>query len=74
MATVEFSKEEVLRFLDARIDFWRKEKSEPVALPVDETIDNERHKLICSCYIDAYQSMRVSIFGELLPPKSNEQS
>lgn len=74
MVTIEFSKEEVKKYIDSCIDYWRKRKLEPEESD-DTYIGNERHSLVCACYIDAYQCMRVSIFGELKPPAPipNEQ-
>lgn len=68
MDTIEFSKEKVKEYIDSCINYWRNKKLEPA-----EDLDEARHKLICACYIDAYQCMRISLFGELLP-KTNEQS
>lgn len=45
-------------YLDHAIRSWRKEKIEALT---------EEDKLIASCYIDAFQSVRVSMLGELLP-------
>lgn len=55
MATVKFEKEEVKKYLDECITFWRKQRDE-----------GETEK--APCYIDAYQSVRMSLFGETLPP------
>ena len=49
--TVEFTEEAVKGYLDKCITRWRE---------ADRT-DMRAH------YVDAYQSVRVSIFGELLP-------
>lgn len=52
------TREEILAYLDKMIYFWRGEKDKA------STVDG---KLIPICYIDAFQSARVSIFDELLP-------
>jgi hypothetical protein len=53
--TIKFDTEEVKSYLDGMIRYWRKERdrgSTPLAM--------------ARCYIDAYQSVRVSIFGKTL--------
>jgi len=64
---VPFNKNDVMIYLDSCIEYWRKEKKS-----FEENMDDgfwsmERNKIIAVCYIDAYQSVRVSLFGELLP-------
>ncbi len=49
--TVPFTEEEVKGYLDKNIVYWRK------CAPTE----------MRASYIDAYQSVRVSLFGELLP-------
>lgn len=48
---VPFTEEDVKKYLDHAISYWRK-------CPPTE---------MQSHYVDAYQSVRVSLFGELLP-------
>lgn len=55
-ANVEFEEKAVKTYIDDCITFWRKKR--------DEEGDMEK----APCYIDAFQSMRMSIFGETLPP------
>ena len=55
---IEFIKENVEFYLDTCIRKWRTEKNQTIT---------EESKLIASCYIDAYQSIRISLFGEELP-------
>ncbi len=52
--------EEAKKTLDECIEFWRSKKS-------FETIADK--KFMAECYIDAYQSMRKNIFGEILEAK-----
>ena len=54
---VPFEKEKVKEYLDDAIKVWRKRKEEA---------KNEEDKLIAICYVDAFQSVRISLFGELL--------
>lgn len=49
--TVSFTEEDVKGYLDKNIKYWRK------CAPTE----------MRASYIDAYQSVRVSLFGELLP-------
>lgn len=55
--TVPFTEEAVKRYLDGVITHWRMCDSNPMTR---------------SNYIDAYQSVRISIFGELLPQEEIE--
>lgn len=52
--TIPFTKQAVKAHLDMCIKFWRGRKLDP----------NDE---FAECYVDAYQSMRTSLFGELLP-------
>ncbi len=45
-------------YLDDAIRHWRKKRD-------NATTDED--KLMAVCYVDAFQSVRVSVFGELLP-------
>jgi hypothetical protein len=49
--TVDFTEDGIKEYLDNAIQHWRK------CAPTDM----QRH------YVDAFQSMRISLFGELLP-------
>ena len=58
MNTVPFNKEAVKEYLDDCIRYWRKEgKKAEMETP---------EKLNAICYIDAFQSVRISLFGKLL--------
>ena len=54
LTIIPFREKEVKDYLDRCIIFWRKKK-----LNGDQKAED---------YIDAYQSMRISLFGELLAP------
>jgi hypothetical protein len=55
---LEFSKESILQYLDKCIDFWREQKKLHQSKRVSNLTTNET-----VCYIDAFQSVRTSIFG-----------
>jgi len=57
--TVPFTEVDVKNYLDVCINFWRNKKIN----------GNENEKDMAVYYIDAYQSVRISLFGESLPPK-----
>lgn len=50
--------EEALSYLDHAIKRWRVRKLEK---------EDEEEKLVAACYVDAFQSVRTSFFGECLP-------
>ncbi|MDF1536078.1 MAG: hypothetical protein P1S46_06180 [bacterium] len=52
--TVDFTEEAVLSYLDECINFWRNKR------------DKEEDPMAIY-YIDAFQSVRISIFGDILP-------
>lgn len=55
--TVPFEPEEVKAFLDHAITHWRDQRDDP---------ESQFHD-IAIYYVDAFQSVRMSLFGELLP-------
>ena len=57
---VPFEKDLVRTYLDLNIASWRKRFEDA------ERNNDVPSKEIAVCYIDAYQSVRVSLFGELL--------
>lgn len=59
MSEVQFTKEAVIKYLDDNIDYWRKQKLESI-----ERFDLD-DEIMSTHYIDAYQSVRLSLFGEL---------
>lgn len=54
--------EEIKVYLDKAIVFWRRRR--------EQSTSNDS-KLMADCYIDAFQSVRVSIFDELFPEKDD---
>jgi hypothetical protein len=61
MSTVPFTEKDVKAYLDECIVFWRQKRD--VNLGADKIPEFN----MAVCYIDAFQSMRMSLFGELLP-------
>jgi len=70
------SPEEIRKYLDSAIVKWRNRK-ELATNRMEELKQNdnwggdlytnsEEDLLVATCYIDAFQSVRVSLFGELL--------
>ena len=57
-ATVPFVESSVEAYLDHAIRRWREIRVDAAAM--------DRSGLIASCYVDAYQSVRVSLFGKVL--------
>jgi hypothetical protein len=57
---VPFEKDLVKLFLDLNIATWRKRKEDA------EHDNDDVAKQMAICYVDAYQSVRVALFGELL--------
>lgn len=55
---VLLSEQNVKKYLDEAIKNWRERKN---------NTDLEEEKKVADCYIDAYQSVRVSLFDEKLP-------
>jgi hypothetical protein len=60
--TVAFMTEAVMAYLDAAIDSWRVKRE-----AARQTPDAEKPYVQATHYIDAFQSVRVSLFGELKP-------
>ena len=54
MATVKFTKDSIKEYLDSCISHWRARRD-----------SMDKNSSIATYYIDAYQSVRMSIFGEL---------
>jgi len=54
METIPFNEDAVKEYLDKCIQFWRAKRG---------GLDND----MAIYYVDAYQSVRISLFGELLP-------
>lgn len=56
--TISFDKKSVKEYLDSCIVFWRKKR---------DNAENPEDRNMAVHYIDAFQSVRNSIFDELLP-------
>ena len=61
--TIEFKEDVVQKYLDTSIGLWRKTLEE---------VENGEDKLKAECYIDAFQSVRTSLFGETKPKEKEE--
>ena len=59
MDIINFDKKSVKEYLDSCINHWRGILNDP----------KHEHHDIAIYYCDAFQSVRVSLFGELLPPR-----
>lgn len=57
---INFSRIDILEHIDKCIDYWRNQKVCVQTERVNNLIESN-----CDCYIDAYQSMRMSLFGSL---------
>ena len=61
MERVEFEEEAVREYLDRLIVKWREVRDSATPASVEQST--------AECYVDAYQSVRVSLFGEVLQDK-----
>lgn len=52
------NEEELLNYLDTNIDHWRDVRN-------GTADEDEDRKEVARCYVDAFQSVRVSVFGHL---------
>ncbi len=59
MSTVPFTEKDVKAYLDECIVFWRKKRDNP-------SIEDRLRISMAEHYVDAFQSVRMSLFGELL--------
>ena len=64
---IPFTEVDVTAYLDRMIAHWRK------AIALSEAGGDEEGVLIARCYVDAFQSARISIVGALLPNPDNEE-
>jgi hypothetical protein len=62
---VKFTEKDVKAFLDTLIMHWRNRLGE-VQKGIADRNGNVFDENLCRSYIDAYQSVRISLFGELL--------
>lgn len=58
MDTVPFTQEAVKAHIDGCIVYWRQKRDQA---------ESSEDRLVAECNVDTYQSMRSSIFGEILP-------
>jgi hypothetical protein len=63
--TIPFTKKAVREYLDKSITYWRDRRDSSRS-----EVDTE----ISTNYVDAFQSVRNSLFGELLPLKSKTKT
>ena len=64
--TIKFDKKAIKAYCDRLIVHWREKHDRAFKKK------NEEEILVAKCYIDAYQSVRISLFGYLLPKKNNK--
>lgn len=62
-STINFNRKEVRAYCDRLIEHWRETRHRAAGK------GNEEDILIADCYIDAYQSLRISFFGQSLLKK-----
>lgn len=65
MSTVPFTEEAVRAYLDEAIVRWRDLRDASRAAEIVGDVVPSKHT--CACYVDAFQSVRMSLFGETLP-------
>jgi len=58
---IELTEKSIKEYLDKAIRLWRQRREEAAKDSEDE--------LVARCYIDAFQSVRTSLFNELLKPE-----
>lgn len=61
---VSFTETDVMAYLDKAIEFWRRKRDEAPFTP-----EGSKLSLMAAHYVDAFQSVRVSLFGDRLPIK-----
>ncbi len=61
---VPFTETDVMAYLDKAIEFWRRKHDDAPFTPAGSKLS-----LMAGHYVDAYQSVRVSLFGDTLPAK-----
>ena len=67
---IEFTEEAVKEYLDMCIKFWRKRRDSSKESGAG---GNEKDEFMAICYIDCFQSVRTSLFGEVLLPYKDPQ-
>lgn len=63
VSRIEFTKDHVRNYLDGAIDTWRTIRD----CPTEDLGNLAEQKPLAEAYIDAYQTVRASLFGEILP-------
>lgn len=63
MTIIPFTKKRVKAYLDQCIDFWWSER---------DKASNEAGYIRVLCYIDAFQSIRMGLFGETLEEEKED--
>lgn len=58
---IPFTEEHIKDYLDNAIRSWRKKRDK-----IDPPLSNPEDHFMATCYIDAFQSVRMTLFGELL--------
>lgn len=69
---VKFTKRDILEYVNSAIINWRERKESSLQQLKKGVLGKKAYgedKLIAQCYIDAFQSVRISIFGKTLPLK-----
>ena len=66
--TIDFNREAIKAYCDRLIVHWREKYDRALKKK------NEEEILIAKCYIDAYQSVRISLFGYRLVKKKKERN
>lgn len=66
LSTIPFTEEAVRDYLDECITLWRGHVN-------GEYGEDHPYRKIASYYVDAYQSVRISLFGEQLPPEDDKE-
>ncbi len=56
--TVKLKEKDIKAYLENCIKHWRSRKTEA------ELRNDANFLLMCACYIDAFQSVRISLFGD----------
>lgn len=68
--TIEFTEEAIKKYLDKCIASWREKRDIEVKQRQGQNSPfpnmQSTSELIASCYVDAFQSVRTSLFGETL--------
>jgi hypothetical protein len=51
-------------YLERCVGIWRKRRAEAT---------NEEDRLVAACYVDAFQSVHISLYGQLVPEEISEE-